>query len=143
MWLCSSSTSIIEDCDSSTHLNILTTRDVESAAFETKDETGGKLLKQIEDLHTYVERNQAFIPNYGERYRHGERIASGFVESAVNQVVSKRMVKQQQMQWTRRGAHLLLQIRTHVLNEEWEEIFRRWYSGFRPRTEELPLKKAA
>ena len=74
--------------------------DVESAAFETKDETARKLLKQIEELHTYVERNQAFIPNYGERYRHGERIASGFVESAVNQVVSKRMVKHQQMQWT-------------------------------------------
>jgi len=117
--------------------------DVESAAFETKDETARKLLKQIEDLHTYVGRNQAFIPNYGERYRHGERIASGFVESAVNQVVSKRMVKHQQMQWTQRGAHLLLQIRTHVLNEEWEEIFRRWYSGFRPRTEEQPVKKAA
>jgi hypothetical protein len=62
-----------------------------------------------------VERNQAFIPNYGERYRHGERIASGFVESAVNQVVSQRMVKHQQMQRTQRGAHLLLQIRTHVL----------------------------
>jgi hypothetical protein len=62
-----------------------------------------------------VERNQAFLPNHGERYRHGERIASGFVESAVNQVVSKRMVKHQQMQWTQRGAHLLLQIRTHVL----------------------------
>ena len=74
--------------------------DVESAAFETKDETARKLLKQIEELHTYVERNQAFIPNYGERYRRGERIASGFVESAVNQVVSKRMVKHQQMQWT-------------------------------------------
>jgi hypothetical protein len=43
--------------------------DVESAAFETKDETATKLLKQIEELHTYVERNQAFIPNYGERYR--------------------------------------------------------------------------
>jgi hypothetical protein len=60
--------------------------DAESAAFETKDETARKLLKQIEELHTYVERNQAFIPDYGERYRHGERIASGFVESAVNQV---------------------------------------------------------
>ena len=117
--------------------------DVESATFETKDETGGKLLKQIEELHTYVERNQAFLPNYGERYRHGERIASGFVESAINQVVSKRMVKQQQMQWTQRGAHLLLQIRTHVLNEEWEDIFRRWYPSFRPRTEEQPVKKAA
>ena len=53
------------------------------------------------ELHTYVERNQAFISNYGERYRNGERIASGFVESAVNQVVSKRMVKHQQME--RRG----------------------------------------
>ena len=37
--------------------------DVESAAFETKAETATKLLKQIEDLHTYVERNQPFIPN--------------------------------------------------------------------------------
>jgi len=52
--------------------------DVESAAFETKDETARKLLKQIEELHTYVERNPAFIPNYGERDSHGERIASGF-----------------------------------------------------------------
>jgi hypothetical protein len=54
----------------------------------------------------------------------------------VNQVVSQRMVKHPQMQWTPRGAHLLLQIRTQVLNEEWEEIFRRWYPGFRPRTAE-------
>jgi hypothetical protein len=97
----------------------------------------------IEELHTYVERNQALIPNYGERYRHGERIASGFVESAVNQVVSKRMVKQQQMQCKQGGAHLLLQIRTRVLNEEWEDTFRRSYRRFRPQTQEKPVKKAA
>ena len=65
----------------------------------------------MEVLHTYVERNQRFMPNYRERYRNGERIPSSFVESAVNQVVSKRMVKHQQMQWSQRGAHLLLQIR--------------------------------
>ena len=29
--------------------------------------------------------------------RNGEKFASGFVESAINQVVSKRMVKKQQM----------------------------------------------
>src|SRR6516162_6312260 len=86
-----------------------------------------KLLKGVEDLHTYVERNQEFVPNYGERYRNGEKIASGFVESAINQVVSKRMVKKQQMGWSPRGAHLLLQIRTRVLDEEWENTFRRWY----------------
>jgi hypothetical protein len=46
-------------------------------------------LKGVEDLHTYVERNKEFVPNYGERYRNGEKIASGFVESAINQVVSQ------------------------------------------------------
>jgi hypothetical protein len=117
--------------------------DLEGATFDTTDETARKLLKGIKELHTYVERNQACIPNYGERYRQGERIASGFVESAVNQVVSKRMVKQQQMQWSQRGAHLLLQVRTRVLNEEWENTFRRWYPAFRPRAEAAGRKKAA
>jgi hypothetical protein len=51
------------------------------------------------------------------------------------------MVKHQQMGWTQRGAHLLLQIRTRVLNEEWEDTFRHWYPGFR--SQEQPVKKAA
>ena len=52
----------------------------------------------------------------GERYRAGERMSTGFVESTVNQVISKRFCKKPQMAWTPRGAHLLLQIRTRVLN---------------------------
>ena len=104
--------------------------DLESAAFESKDENSQKVSKGVEDLHTYVERNREFVPNYGERYRNGEKIASGFVESAINQVVSKRMVKKQQIGWSQRGAHLL-QIRTRVLDEEWENTFRRWYPDCR------------
>jgi len=99
--------------------------DLDAAAFESTDENAQKLLKGVEDFHTYVERNREFVPNYGERYRNGEKTASGFVESAINQVVSKRMVKKQQMGWSQRGAHLLLQIRTRVLDEEWENTFRR------------------
>jgi hypothetical protein len=57
-------------------------------------------------------------------------ISSAFVESAVNQVVSKRMVRQQQMRWTLRGAHLLLQVRTRVLNDELGAVFQRWYPTF-------------
>ena len=45
--------------------------------------------------------------------------------------VSRRFVKKQQMHWTLEGAHLLLQIRTKVLNNEWEDVFRRWYPQFR------------
>jgi hypothetical protein len=108
---------------------------LDAAAFEAKDEHARKLLRGVEDLHTYVERYQAFIPNYGERYRNGERISTGFVESTVNYVVSKRMVKKQQMRWSHRGAHLLLQIRTRVLNGDWEDVFRRWYPGFRAYTQ--------
>ncbi|WP_229781356.1 hypothetical protein, partial [Deinococcus arenae] len=33
--------------------------------------------------------------------------------------------------WTPRGAHLLLQIRTRVLNNELEDLFRQWYPAFR------------
>jgi hypothetical protein len=55
----------------------------------------------------YIENNTGFIPNYGERYRNGEGIGTGSVESTVNQVVSKRFCKKQQIQWTKRAAHLL------------------------------------
>ena len=82
--------------------------------------TASKLYKAVLEFITYIKNNRRFIPNYGERYRNGERISTGFVESTVNQVVSKRMVKKQQMRWSQRGAHLLLQIRTRVLNGEWE-----------------------
>ena len=35
-------------------------------------------------------------------------------------------------QWTQRGAHLLLQTRTRVLNDDLESTFREWYPHFRP-----------
>ena len=45
----------------------------------------------------------------------------------MNQVISKRMVKRQQMRWSPRGAHLLLQVRTRVLNDQLANDFHRWY----------------
>ena len=111
--------------------------DLDGAVPDTGNGTARKLRKAVEEFHTYIENNAGLIPNYGERYRHGERISTGFVESTVNQVVSKRMVKKQQMQWSKRGAHLLLQIRTRVLNGEWEATFRTWYPDFRSHTPPL------
>lgn len=56
-------------------------------------------------------------------------ISSSFVESTVNEVVTKRMVKKQQMQWSQRGAHYLLQTRTATLNGDLGHYFERWYPG--------------
>lgn len=92
-----------------------------------------KVANGLAEFETYIKNNREFIPNFGERWRQGERISTAFVESTINQVVSRRFVKKQQMQWTLRGAHLLLQTRTKVLNDELEEVFRRWYPRFRPK----------
>jgi len=116
---------------------------LDAAAFESKDESSQKLLKVERALRNYTPTSSATRSSYrttGSAIATGKRIAFGFVESAINQVVSKRLVKKQQMGWSQRGAHLLLQIKTRALDEEWENTFRRWYPDFRPRSQ---AKKAA
>ena len=95
----------------------------------TKNRRISKIQEYVEELKIYIERNISFIVNYGERYRAGERISTGFTESAVNYVINKRFSKKQQTQWPQAGAHLLLQTRTRVLNGELERNFERWYPG--------------
>ncbi len=102
-----------------------------------------KLLKVVTEFGGYVRANGAWIPNYGEKYRSGEAISSAFVESTVNQVVSKRMVKKQQMRWAPKSAHLLLQVRAKVLNEELADVFRRWYPAFAVPTESAVTQELA
>jgi hypothetical protein len=99
-----------------------------------------KLAKTVAEFDTYLRADARSIPNYGERYRAGEPISSSIAESVVNQVVAKRMVKKQQMRWSPRGAHLLLQARTRVLNGDLAGDFHRWHPGFThtsPEPEEL------
>ena len=103
-----------------------------------------KSHKALTEFEGYIAANASSVPNYGERYRAGERISTGFAESAVNQVVAKRMVKRQQMRWSPRGAHLLLQVRTRVLDDTHAADFHRWYPEFadRPEVQERPAMAA-
>jgi hypothetical protein len=96
-------------------------------------------VKALSALRTYIENNRHVIPNDGERYRNGEPIATGFVESTVNEVVSKRFWKRQQMQWSKEGTHLLLQTRVRTLNEALASIFKRWYPDLDMKAEEMPI----
>jgi hypothetical protein len=95
-----------------------------------------RLARALEEFGTYIDNNASGIVNYGERHRCGERISTGFVESTINQLVAKRFVKKQQMRWTPRGAHLLLQIRVQALNDDLRSSFERWYPDLRHRHEE-------
>jgi hypothetical protein len=103
--------------------------DIESliSTFEDTYPKFKQLVKAVDEFGTYIRNNAHLIPNYGDRYRHGETISTAFVESTVNQVVSKRFCKKQQMQWSKRGAHLLLQTRVKTLNHELGAVFKQWY----------------
>jgi hypothetical protein len=57
--------------------------DLDAAVANNSHDVARKLLKAIEELHTYIENNQGLIPNYGERYWHSERISTSFVVSEV------------------------------------------------------------
>ena len=89
-----------------------------------------RLRRLIKELRGYLNNNLDSLVNYGRRYRSGERISTAFMESAVNQLIDKRMSKSQQMRWSPRGAHWLLQVRAELVDGCLGDAFARWYPGF-------------
>ena len=103
----------------------------------------GRLQRHVAELLGYLERNQAALVPYAARRRRGEPISTAFVESAVNEIVAKRMAKAQQMRWNRTTVQPFLDVRTAVLNDTLEDAFRRRYPGFRPANDDQALPAAA
>ncbi|MDZ4800175.1 MAG: ISKra4 family transposase, partial [Bryobacteraceae bacterium] len=87
------------------------------APFLQSNKPIAKLASALPDLVRYVELNRDSMPNYGQRYRSGQRISTSFAESSVNEILSHRMSKRQQMRWTRHTAPEFLRVRVHVLND--------------------------
>ena len=98
------------------------------------DLSAARLHSLGQQLLTYIRSNRTAIFDYGARYRSGRRIATSLVESAVNSLVAKRMVKNQQMRWSQRGVHLMLQVRAAMINGNLRHRLRE-----QPDMPELPL----
>jgi hypothetical protein len=62
-----------------------------------------------------------------DHYCSRERISTGFVESAVSQIVDKRSDKC----WKPQGVHLLLRTRSHTLTSDLDHRIRCRYRAFR------------
>ena len=77
------------------------------------------------DLAEYIRKNDAGVINYGRWRREGRRISTSAVEGTVNRLIGRRLGKGQHMCWTKRGAHLLLQVRCAVLNSEFLQRYQR------------------
>ena len=103
----------------------------------------GRLQRYVTALLGYLERNAEALVPYAARRRRGQPISTAFVESAVNEIVAKRMNKAQQMRWNRATVQPFLDVRTAVLNDTLEEAFRWRYPGFRPAQGQQVVARAA
>lgn len=68
---------------------------IELSLIQSRSIPAKKLVDSMTEFETYIRNNREFIPNFGERRQQGETISTAFVESAINQVVSRRFVKKQ------------------------------------------------
>jgi len=86
--------------------------------------------RHISDLIEYLHANRHALVNYGRRRHDGLPISTAFVESAVNKILSKRMIKKQQMRWNRWTVQPFLDVRIAGLNKTLCGSFRRRYPAF-------------
>jgi Transposase len=85
--------------------------------------------RHISDLIEYLYANQPALVNYGRRHHDRQPISTAFVESAVNEILSRRMIKKQQMRWNRWTVQPFLDVRVAVLNKTLAGSFKRLLSG--------------
>ena len=77
---------------------------------------GRKVARFLGDLETYVSGQSAIIIDYAVARRREEPISTAITESTVQWLLHRRMNAQQQMRWSPKGAHLMLKVRTSVVN---------------------------
>ena len=81
---------------------------------------GARIIKILSDLQTYVTGHAGSIINYAAARQSAKPISTATTESTVQRLIHRRMTAKQQMRWSPRGAHLMLKVRTSVMNETFE-----------------------
>jgi hypothetical protein len=87
--------------------------------------TDSKKHKKLAELYDYLSRNQTYLVNYQEREQQGKTFTSQVAESHVESIINARHKKSGKMQWTREGAHNVLQIRGKVASNKWNDGWQR------------------
>lgn len=76
---------------------------------------------KLRGLYNYLKQNQDYIVNYDERKRLGKTFTSQVAESHLESIINARHKKSGKMQWSREGAHNVLQIRSEIISKTWTE----------------------
>jgi hypothetical protein len=75
-----------------------------------------KLAKALAALETYVSGLTDLIIDYASARLDDEPFSTSPTEGAIQWLLHRRMGARQQMRWSPRGAHLMLQVRTAIVN---------------------------
>jgi hypothetical protein len=82
--------------------------------------TDGEKRSKLQGLHDYLHHNLAYLVNYDEREKAGKPYTSQVAESHIDLLINARHKRKRKMQWTREGAHNVLQIRAKMVSDEWD-----------------------
>jgi hypothetical protein len=85
--------------------------------------TDEKKQSKLNGLYQYIKNNKEHIVNYDQRKKDNKTYTSQVAESHIESLINARHKSSGKMQWTRVGAHNVLQIRAIITNKEWEN---RW-----------------
>jgi hypothetical protein len=79
-----------------------------------------KQLSTLNGLYDFLHRNQAYIVNYEQSKQSQQIFTSQTAESHVESLINDRHKRSGKMQWNRESAHSVLQIRSKMASNEWE-----------------------
>ena len=81
---------------------------------------------KLKGLYGYIEHNQAYIVDYGQRKDSNQTFTSQVAESHIESIINARHKKTGKMQWSREGAHNVLQIRAGMISQDcskhWQKV---------------------
>lgn len=87
---------------------------------ELKSTVDSNYKSKINGIYLYLKRNESYLTNYNIRAQNELPYTSQVAESTVEHLINERHKRNQKMQWSRAGAHNVLQIRACMASNQWE-----------------------
>lgn len=76
---------------------------------------------KLHDLLKYLSNNTEYLAHYEARKEAKQPYTSSVIESTIESLVNTRHKKKHKAQWSREGAHNVLQIRSSVASKKWDD----------------------
>jgi hypothetical protein len=85
--------------------------------------TARRAAHALRTLEIYVAGHASLIIDYANARHDEEPISTAVAESTVHWLLHRRMSASQQMRWSSRGAHLMLKVRTSLMNRNFDQDY--------------------